>query len=204
MENSMKRLIVSAITVVVLSLASGLPSVAQSAPAEGPSLGDFARAVRKSRPQEVKPAEKVYDNDNIASATSVSVVGNSSAASDSSNTTETKGNNGASGNQNAQPESKTQNDDPPKVSPGQSREDRQKVFDSWKQRIDDQKHKIDQLSQEISGLKNVNNSQVSVWPDQKYAQTLTDKQKALDDAKAGLSDLQEQARKAGVPSSFTE
>jgi hypothetical protein len=64
--------------------------------------------------------------------------------------------------------------------------------------------KIDQLSNEINDLKNVNNSQVSVWPDQKYAQTLTDKQKSLDDAKTGLTDLQEQARKAGVPSSFTE
>lgn len=37
--------------------------------------------------------------------------------------------------------------------------------------------------------------------DAKYKEKIADKQKALDEAKAKLSEIQENARKAGVPSS---
>ena len=199
----MKRLIVGALAVIAFGFAAGLTAAAQSADAQGPSLGDYARTVRKTKLPEPKSAEKVYDNDNIASSTSVSVVGKSSTPSDSNiNGNGSKEADAAGSNGNG--DSKAQSTDAPKVMPGESREERQKVFDSWKQRIDEQRQKIDRLSHEINDLKNVNNSQVSVWPDQKYAQTLTDKEKALEDAKSGLTDLQEQARKAGVPSSITE
>jgi hypothetical protein len=40
--------------------------------------------------------------------------------------------------------------------------------------------------------------------DAQYKQQIADKQKALDEAKQKLEDLQEQARKAGAPSSVRE
>jgi hypothetical protein len=40
--------------------------------------------------------------------------------------------------------------------------------------------------------------------DTQYKQQIADKQKALDEAKQKLEDLQEEARKAGVPSSIRE
>ena len=40
--------------------------------------------------------------------------------------------------------------------------------------------------------------------DAQYKQQIAEKQKAVDDAKKQLEDLQEQARKAGVPSSMRE
>jgi len=38
--------------------------------------------------------------------------------------------------------------------------------------------------------------------DAQYKQQIADKQKAVDDAKQKLEDMQEEARKAGVPSSY--
>ena len=40
--------------------------------------------------------------------------------------------------------------------------------------------------------------------DAQYKQQIADKQKALEDAKQKLDDMQEEARKAGVPSSVRE
>ena len=40
--------------------------------------------------------------------------------------------------------------------------------------------------------------------DADYKQQIADKQKALDDAKAKLNDLQEEARKAGAPTSVAD
>jgi hypothetical protein len=40
--------------------------------------------------------------------------------------------------------------------------------------------------------------------DAQYKQQIADKQKALDDAKQKLEDMQEEARKAGVPASVRE
>jgi hypothetical protein len=92
------------------------------------------------------------------------------------------------------------------VKPGQSLEERQKVFDAWKTKIADQKKKVDQLAHDLNDYQhNSTLAQVSVWPEtQKYGQGLAEKQKALDQAKAELGDLQEQARRAGVPASVVE
>jgi hypothetical protein len=40
--------------------------------------------------------------------------------------------------------------------------------------------------------------------DSKYKQQIADKQKAVDDAKSQLTDMQDEARRAGAPSSITE
>ncbi|HEY8670148.1 MAG TPA: hypothetical protein VIL63_04865, partial [Terriglobales bacterium] len=103
---------------------------------------------------------------------------------------------------------------------GQSTADREKAVAAWKQKVDDQKSKTDLLARELDVTQreyqlrsNAYNSDLSNrirpstdWQaeDAKFKQQIADKQKALDDAKAKLSELQDQAHKAGVPNSAAE
>jgi len=202
MENIMKRVFLGSIVAICLTIALSAASNAQDSI---PSLGDYARSVRQTKPQATKAAAKVYDNDTISSANTISVVGPAPSADANKKAEDVKssdkvtGAESKSGNQHA-------DDKPPAIKPGQSLEDRQKVFDEWKTRIADERKKIDQMAHDLNDYQhNSTLAQVSVWPEnQKYAQGLTEKQKALDQAKTQLSNLQEQARKAGVPSSVIE
>ena len=103
---------------------------------------------------------------------------------------------------------------------GQSREDRQKAIADFKQKIDAQKGKVDLLSREVDVLQRerevkradffsstaraVQNARGFDEEDAKYKEQIAAKQKLLDDAKAKLSGLQDQARKEGVPNSAAE
>jgi hypothetical protein len=85
---------------------------------------------------------------------------------------------------------------------GQSPEERQKACAVWKRRINQREDRIAQLTQQLDDLKQSAPLSVVVlhlWPDdQLHLQAVVEKQKALDQARADLSDLQEQARKAGA------
>lgn len=196
----MKRVVLGSIAAIFFMVV--LRAIA-GAQAQSPSLGDYARSVRQNKPLATKAPAKVYDNDNLPSTT-ISVVG---AASQTSTdvSKDSKQPDDRSANSSSKTDEKAA-DKKAEIKPGQSPEDRQKVFDAWKDRIDDQRKKVDQLTHDLSDFQhNSPMPQVSVWPDnQKYAQGVADRQKALDQAKAQLSDLQEQARKAGVPASVAE
>jgi len=185
-----------------------------SAPQEQP-LGDYARAVRKDK----KPATaKQFDNDNLPAQDKLSVVGNASAAGDSqaADNSQTAANGGQDGGQ----ADKKVDDKPPAVQPGQSQEDRQKTYDAWKDRLAAEKEKIDLLSREFDveqreyklraaamygdAGNRMRNSAAWDKEDADYKQKIEQKKKTLDDAKKELEDLQEDARKAGVPSSTRE
>ena len=205
----MKRVFLGATATVCLMIALSTVSTAQTSTA---SLGDYARSVRQNKPQEKKTPAKVYDNDTIPSATTISIVGaapqiRADAAKDNSNQADAKAPDAKPNDKAAASDTKTADKKAPsETKPGQSLEDREKVFDVWKKRIADQKKKIDQLTHDLNDFQhNSAVAQVSLWPDtQRYGQGLADKQKALDQAKTELSDLQEQARKAGVPASLAE
>ncbi len=196
----MKRMFLGLTVAICLTIALSAFSNAQDST---PSLGDYARSVRQNKSQATKAATKVYDNDTIPSATNMNVVGSApKSGADGSKTGDDKTSVSAdskSGDQQADQKVDA-------VKPGQSLEERQKLFDEWKTRIADEKKKIDQLAHELNDYQhNSTLAQVSVWPEnQKYAQGLAEKQKSLDQAKTDLSNLQEQARKAGVPSSVIE
>lgn len=210
----MKRTLLGALAVAFF--ATGVVVAAGAQSSDSSSLGDYARSIRKDK-QEAKATAKVYDNDNLPAETKISVVGspsaagandsasagaaapNTSSASDANKDNSAKGDSSSANTDAAQPPS----DDPTKkITPGQSREDRQKAYDAWKDQIDNQRKKIDQMKQEIDAYQH---STALPWPNnEKYTQGLAEKQKALDQAKATLSDLEEQARKAGVPSSMIE
>jgi PAB1-binding protein PBP1 len=192
MENIMKRVVLGSTTAIFFMI---VLSAIAGAQAQSASLGDYARSVRQNKPQATKAPAKVYDNDNLPSAT-ISVVGGASQTGTDAAKAAGSGLKTDEKSDNKQPE----------IKPGQSLEERRNVFAAWKTRISDQKKKVDALAHDLDDFQhNSTLAQVSVWPEtQKYGQGLADKRKALAQAKADLSDLQEQARKAGVPASVAE
>ncbi len=157
------------------------------------SLGDYARAVRKNKP-EPSPATRHYDNDNLPADGTLSVVGPPPASTAST----------ASATTIAASAPKTAAD----------AAEHQKAADDWKKKIDQQKEKIDSLSHELdleqreyrlraaafygdAGTRLRNATQFDK-DDAQYKSDVEGKQKAIDDAKQQLSELQEQAQKAGV------
>jgi hypothetical protein len=215
MEHVMKRLL---FFVMLMGIAiAAVDAVAQT---QSPSLGDYARAVKKTKPESRK-ASKTYDNDNLPNNSKLSVVGAAptEAAADKDNKGQDQDSTATKDADHKDDASKTA-ENSSEVKPGQSSEDRKKAVADWKQKIDDQKGKVDLLSRELDVLQRerqikqadfysstaraVQNSRGFDEEDAKYKQQIADKQKTLDDAKGKLSELQEQARKEGVPSSATE
>jgi len=188
------------------SPASGSISSAQPAAQPEPSLGNYARALKKEKKQE---SAKKFDNDNLPREDKLSVVGpaqNANAAADQL--------------PSADNATAAQHPANPSVTPGESQEQRQQVYDQWKQKLSGQQDQIDLLSRELDveqkeyklkaasfyGDAGERLRNQSGWDkeDAAYKQKLADKQKALDDAKQKLGDMQEDARKAGVPTSVRE
>jgi hypothetical protein len=173
------------------------------------SLGDYARNARKDK----KPnTAKHYDNDNLPVNDKLSIVGNTPAVP-SPEAAPTDGSEAAPG-------AAADADKKPDIKPSQTPQERQKAYDEWKTKIASQKEHIDLLSRELDVTQReyqlraaafyadagnrLRNSGTWDKEDADYKQQISQKQKALDDAKQQLDDLQEQARKAGAPSSVRE
>jgi len=199
------------------STSSSMPpsgSITQSnTPSNAPEqpLGDYARGLRKDK----KPvAAKKFDNDNLPMEDKLSVVGGSQNSATTTTATDETASTAA-----AQPEPTNQAAKlPPSVQPGQSQEEMQVVYGQWQDKISTQRDKIDQDSKQLEDLQReyrVRETQLYGDPGnrlrndwekeaQEYKQRLDEKQKDLDDAKAGMDNLEESARKAGVPNSVRE
>jgi hypothetical protein len=199
-----------------LILAAGISelAVAQTTTQTSPSLGDIARTARKDKKDS---SARQYDNDNLPQTDKLSIVGTASedpAPNASSASADADGNVPA-----------TKVDDPAKkeikkIEPGQSPEERAKIYDDWKKKIEIKKSHVDMLSRELDVLQRefrlrqtayyadagLRLRNASSWDkdDAKYKQEIDDKQAAVEKAKGELEDLQEQARKAGTPSSVRE
>ncbi len=150
----MKRAITMSLATLLIGFACTAAAFAQGTQ----SLGDYARSLKKSTNAPAPAAQKVYDNDNMPTTASVSVVGNSSGNTDAANTGDAK-------NADA-PSAPGDKKDEPQIKAGQPVDERKQAVDAWKQKLDDQNEK--------------------------------------DAAKAKLSDLQEEARKAGAPTSVAD
>jgi hypothetical protein len=193
------------------------PSQVTSNPGTGAQeqpLGDYARAVRKDKKA---PAAKQFDNDNLPTSDKVSVVGGEPASGDNQATSQA-GDNSQAGNagQDADKAEKK----PPQITPGESEEDRQRVYAEWQDKIAKQKEQVDLLARELDVSQreyklraaamygDVGNRMrnEAAWDkeDRDYKDKIAEKQKALDDAKQQMEDMQEEARKSGVPNSVRE
>jgi len=158
--------------------------------ASAQSLGDYARSVRKNKPEPSSPSRH-FDNDNLPVNDTLSVVGPPPAdAADQANT-------------------KSAAASTPTAAASKS----QDVADEWRKKIDDQKQKVDALNRELDldqrevrlrAAAAYTDPTVSVrdvnWnkDDVRYKTEIEAKQKALDDARQQLNDLQDQAHKAGI------
>jgi len=178
---------------------------AQDLDVQEPSLGKYARAVRKDKKPVV--AAKRFDNDNLPKDDKLSVVGTASP-NPSDMPTAGESQTAAAPTPSAQ------------VTPGQSQEERQRVYNEWQQRINDQQARIELLSRELDVAQREYRLRAASFyadagermrnqagwdkEDADYKSKLADQQKALDEAKEKLSSLQEEARKSGVPSSARE
>ena len=156
------------------------------------SLGDYARNVRKDKPQS-STTSRHYDNDNLPTGGQVNVVGREPAAQPA----------------NGQETRKTN-----APGPAGAQADKQQADQELQDKIKEQQEKVDGLSHDLTldqreyrlraawfyadaGNRLRNSAQ---WDkdDAQYRADMDAKQKAIDDAKQQLQELQEQARKAGI------
>jgi hypothetical protein len=185
--------------------AAPAPTAGQSqAQAQDQPLGDVARKVVHKESDPAKPKAKVFDNDNLPMQDKISVVGQSA---DTSNVAS----NGDAQPSVANPAKPVQQDDQAK---------KQAEWKDWQGKITAQKDQIDLAGRELDVLQReyqlraaemyadagnrLRNSGQWDKEDADYKQKIADKQKAVDDAKQKLTDMQEQGRKAGVPSSMLD
>ena len=174
-----------------LALSAMVVASALAATAQSESLGDYARAMRK---QKRPPAKMVYTNDNLPTTTTISVVGQPPLTTEE---------NPAAGPQ----------DEKAKAEPKEDKTSEAKAQDQisqQKKKIADLEHELDLLQREYklqvanyyadagTQLRDQKN-----WSDQeaKYRADIADKQKQIDEAKAQLQEMQEQARQADAQGS---
>jgi hypothetical protein len=207
-----------------------LAALASVAVAQDSSLGDLARQARKQKGQK-PPAAKKYDNDNLPVDDKLSVVGQAPETADAS-APATSGEPAPTGSDSATPaETKDaatgEGAAAPKAASAEEKKpandeqaQKQQMFKEWQKKIHEQQNQIDMLTREIdvanreyrlraaafyadagNRLRNA-----GAWDkeDTQFKDQMAAKQQKLDDAKKQLEDLQEQARRAGVPSSMRE
>jgi hypothetical protein len=219
MRNDLKLFLTGVAVAAALVVSSGAQSQNQS-------LGEYARAIKKTKPAQPSPTKpRVYDNENMPTGGTLSVVGNApQGAASAEAKDETKADSNSKSADPAKAESKANGADEKKpeaqIKPGQSLDDRKQALDAWQKKLDGQKDKVSLASRELDVLQREYQLKVSEFysdashrvqnpnalfdDDSKYKQQIADKQKAVDDAKNQLSDMQEEARRAGAPNSITE
>jgi hypothetical protein len=195
------------ITNISLAAAMLVGSLAVATAQTQQPLGDYARAARKDKDKEQKSVKK-YDNDNLPVNDKLSIVGPETAAP-------------AAGTVPAASTDAAGAPTTPAAPPAASAAaDRQKLDDDWKSKIAAQKDQINLASRELDVSQReyrlraaamyadagsrLRNSADWDKEDQQYKQQIAAKQKAVDDAKKKLDDMQEQARKAGASASARE
>jgi hypothetical protein len=178
------------------------------AAAQSDSMADAAR--KHKQQQAGKPvAAKVYTNDNLPATETISTVG--APASDAAATAPTDGQAAAEGPTPAPKDG---------AKPADETKTRQKTWEDWRDKIQRQKASVEQMQKENEEIDRqyklttgnyYNSAQQRLYDgaamakeDAAYKQQLEQKKKAIEDAKQKIDDLQEEARRAGVPSGFRD
>jgi hypothetical protein len=186
---------ISKVLMIAVAFAFAVSAYAQS-------LGEQARQARANKPEASQA--KVFTNDNMPTGGGITIVGQPApAAPASASSTSAKASSAASTNVTATPA-----------------EDPSKAADKLKADVQAQKDEISRLQRELdistrewklrqaAYYADAGNQlrDPKAWADQerKYNDETAQKQQALTDAKQKLDDMQEQARKAGLPSSAVE
>ncbi|HZR55892.1 MAG TPA: hypothetical protein VFA74_03390 [Terriglobales bacterium] len=193
---------------MLVPIAGAQSQPASSPAAQGQSLGDYARAVRKDK----KPSSpKKYDNDNLPVSDKLSVVGNA-GASDSKSADAAASKDDPAANASGEKKAKSPADE--------TAEEKQARYNEWKDKLSNEKGEVDAAAKELDLLQReyrlraaafygdagdrLRNSAEWDKENTQYQEQIADKQKLVDEAKQKLDQMQEEARKAGVPSSVRE
>lgn len=210
----MKRMAKNGIGIVLLLGLAAMPAGAQSASSTGQSLGDYARQIRKEPDAKAKP--KVFDNDNLPKDDKLSIVGEP-AAPPSDNSDEAKPEEAAA--EGTKPDAdKAAAQGATKAADDEAA--RQAAIKQWTDKLTAQQQQIDLLGRELNVVQREYQIRAAAmyadagnrlrnqadWDkqDAQYKQQIADKQKSLDEAKEKLTDLQDEAHRAGMPNSVVE
>jgi hypothetical protein len=170
------------------------------------SLGDVARENRKAK----KPkAVKVYDNDNLPTSAPISTVGIVNPPADAKSKDSESKDSDKDGKKDEQAKSESS-----------EAEARQKVENQLKDDIEKQRAKIADIAHELDLLNReyhlrtalyysdagtrLRNPQIWAEEDLSHRNKISAKEQELSAAQAKLADLEEAARKAGMPSKSVE
>ncbi len=210
----MKRMAKNGIGIVLLLGLAGMPAGAQSASSTGQSLGDYARQIRKEPDAKAKP--KVFDNDNLPKSDKLSIVG-APAAPPSDNSDEAKPEEAAA--EGTKPDADKAAAQGATKAPDEEAA-RQAAIKQWTDKLTAQQQQIDLLGRELNVVQREYQIRAAAmyadagnrlrnqadWDkqDAQYKQQIADKQKSLDEAKEKLTDLQDEAHRAGMPNSVVE
>jgi len=183
---------------------------AQNAP-----LGDYARQVRK---QKAAPATKTFDNDNLPSDDKLSVVGQAPDPATANTNTQTA--NPPDPNAAPADAAASNSNGEQKSSSDEEQAKKQAMWKEWQTKIQKQRDAVDLANRELDVANReyrlraaafyadagnrLRNSGAWDKEDSQYKDQIAAKQKTLDDAKKALEDMQEDARKAGVPSGMRD
>lgn len=222
----MKRMAKNGMGIVLLLGLAGIPAGAQnqSTSSTGQALGDYARQIRKEPDAKAKP--KVFDNDNLPKTDKLSIVGTPAAPPsdkpEEAKAEESKPEESAEGTKagsEAKPAAeKTAGEGATKAPDDEAA--RQAAIKQWTDKLTAQKQQIDLLSRELDVVQREYQIRAAAmyadagnrlrnqadWDkqDTQYKQSIADKQKSLEEAKQKLADLQDEARRAGMPNSVLE
>lgn len=189
----------------LLILAGLLTGVAA---AQEESLADAARLHK--RQQEGKPvATKVFTNDNLPTTETISTVG--APPSDASSGSATTGD---------QPTASDAGKTGPDGKPIDPAKERQKTWEEWRDKIQKQKAAVEQMQKDNEEMEKqyrltagatygnpanrINNGEQMAREEAAFRQQMDQRKKAIEDGKQKIDDLQEEARRAGVPSGFRD
>ena len=196
----MKRIILIGFVFALFTALVSSAAAQAAAPAQDQSsLGDYAKKIRKD-PGTAKARPKVFDNDNLPTEDKLSVIGQQSAANAA----------GAAPSDDKNAASAADDDQAKK----------QAAWKAWQTKLTAQKDSIDLATRELDVLQREYQIRAAAmyadagnrmrneaqWDkqDADYKQKIADKQKAIEDAKQKLGDMQEEARKDGVPSAMVD
>jgi hypothetical protein len=194
-------------------------ATAQGQTTSGSSLGDYARQVRKDSGSASKSRPKVFDNDNLPREDKLSVIGEEPPVSGTDNSAPAKA---AEPSANA-PASEAKPGEASQAKPEPKNNDmaaKQAAWKQWQERLGKQREQIELLQRELDVMQReyqiraaafyadagnrLRNSGEWDKTDAQYKQQVADKTKAVEDAKQKLDDMEEEARKAGVPANMRE
>jgi hypothetical protein len=183
--------------------------------AQDDSLAEHARQVRKDKTGR-PAAKKVYTDDDVPHIDKLSEIPASATDTAKTDSAAAGENAGAAKTEGAKTEGAAKPADK-KDEPASAKE---KDWDSWKGKLQKQKEAIALGQRELDVLQReqrlrqatyysdigqrMQNSAAWDREDASYREQIDKKQKEVDSAKAKLEDMQEQARRAGVPASFRE